>query len=549
MLSRAAFRALRATPSSTFPRIAPIASASQRSRFYANTPGKDNTWKPSDPIKFDESNKSRPNPVNPSEQPEFDAEAAPERNTAPETEPAEKPDATPAEPQKPLPDLRQGIPSTFAAEFAKAQAEADKGTHDPNNITDDPAKEPSSASAGREGGELPKSAYETSTDRRRNRVANWSYLLSALFGVTGAVYMGRNWDTEEEEKAHPDVPQGWTPSLMYKRAYARLNNQMGYYTEPTFPKLLPDMDPAPPLTLVLSLEDLLVHSEWTTKSGWRTAKRPGVDYFLRYLSQYYELVIFTSVKSMDADPIIRKLDPFQMVMWPLFREATRYEKGEYVKDLSCLNRDLSKTIIIDTDPSHVKLQPENAIILPKWKGQPGDTGLVGLIPFLEYLAMLAQGSNLDVRQALKSMEGKDISTEFARREAKMRAQFLADIEKDKAKRGKPRVGGFLTNQLGMGKQGNMILSDGTNVSEGMAQGKMMIDMFREIGRKNYEELDKEIRTNGQKYLKEREEEEKRMQEEQMKSMKSSAFGWFAGAPPAHTPSTTAPSAPQTPEQK
>ena len=29
-------------------------------------------------------------------------------------------------------------------------------------------------------------------------------------------------------------------------------------------------------------------------NGWRTAKRPGVDYFLAYLSQFYEIVIFTS---------------------------------------------------------------------------------------------------------------------------------------------------------------------------------------------------------------------------------------------------------------
>jgi len=28
--------------------------------------------------------------------------------------------------------------------------------------------------------------------------------------------------------------------------------------------------------------------------GWRTAKRPGVDYFLAYVSQFYEVVIFTS---------------------------------------------------------------------------------------------------------------------------------------------------------------------------------------------------------------------------------------------------------------
>jgi import inner membrane translocase subunit TIM50 len=79
------------------------------------------------------------------------------------------------------------------------------------------------------------------------------------------------------------------------------------------------------------LEDLLLHSEWSTKHGYRLAKRPGLDYFLRYLSSQYELVIFTSVKSMDADPIIRKLDPFRLVMWPLFREATRFEKGEYIK--------------------------------------------------------------------------------------------------------------------------------------------------------------------------------------------------------------------------
>jgi import inner membrane translocase subunit TIM50 len=546
MLSRAAIRTLRITPSSTspsiFPRTASIASTAQRSRFYANKPGRDNTWKTSDPIKFGEEKQSSDAPVNPGEQPEFDAAAAPERNTTPDA-----PDG-PQEPQKPLPDLRQGIPSTFADEIFKAQAQADakagagdQGAHDPN-VTDDPAKEPGSGPAGREGGQLPKSAYETSTDRRRNKFANWSYLISAFLAVTGAVFVGRPWETEEEEKANPDAPQGWTPALMYKRAHARLNNQMGYYTEPTFPKLLPDMDPAPPLTLVLSLEDLLVFSEWTTRNGWRTAKRPGVDYFLRYLSQYYELVIFTSVKMMDAEPIIRKLDPFQMVMWPLFREATRYEKGEYIKDLSCLNRDLSKTIIIDTDPSHVKLQPENAIILPKWKGTPGDKGLVALIPFLEYLAMLAQGSNLDVRQALKAMEGKEIPAEYARREAKLRTQFHEDLEKEKKKKGK--AGGFLMGQLGMGKQGAMILSDGTNVSEGMAQGKMMIDMFRDIGRRNYEDLDNEIRTNGQKYLKEREEEEKKMQEEQMKSMKTSAFGWLSGAPP---PPGAPPAAPTTPQ--
>lgn len=322
MLPRAAIRALRTRPSTLVPRTTPIVSTSQWRRSYASNkkPSKDQTWKPSDGVKFNESK-----PVHPKEQPEFDSAASPDQNTAPTTESPEQPQ----EPQKPLPDLRQGIPSTFGEEFA---AGAGKHEHNPNNITEDPDKEPAPGSGGgRESGELPKSAYETSTDRRRNRVAYWGYISTLVLGGVGAVYLGRDWESEEERNAHPDAPGGWSPGAIYARARERLSNQMGYYTEPTFPKLLPDMDPAPPMTLVLSLEDLLVHSEWTTKTGWRTAKRPGVDYFLRYLSQYYELVIFTSVRSTDADPIIRKLDPFRIVMWPLYREATRYEKGEYVK--------------------------------------------------------------------------------------------------------------------------------------------------------------------------------------------------------------------------
>lgn len=160
-------------------------------------------------------------------------------------------------------------------------------------------------------------------------------MYASILGISifGTIYLGRNWDTEDEEVKHPDAPSGWGLVLFYNRARARLRDMLDYYNEPTFPKLLPKVDPMfeQPYTLVLSLEDLLVHSEWTREHGWRSAKRPGVDYFLRYLSQYYELVIFTSVASLNADPIIRKLDPYRIVTWPLFREATRFKDGKYIK--------------------------------------------------------------------------------------------------------------------------------------------------------------------------------------------------------------------------
>lgn len=34
-------------------------------------------------------------------------------------------------------------------------------------------------------------------------------------------------------------------------------------------------------TLVLDLDDTLVHSDWTRGRGWRTFKRPGAEDFLR----------------------------------------------------------------------------------------------------------------------------------------------------------------------------------------------------------------------------------------------------------------------------
>ena len=226
----------------------------------------------------------------------------------------------------PLPDLTQGIPSTLDSELgsATASSRADPSSKD---IT------APFAPGGRGGENLPKSAYITSIDRRRNRIANMLFASFILLGITGTIYLGRDWDTLAEEEKHKDAPSGWGLRLFYGRAKARLYETIFYFNEPAFEKLLPDPRPEweRPYTLVLSLEDLLVHSEWAREHGWRLAKRPGVDYFLRYLSQYYEICIFTSVPYTNGDLILRKLDPFRIAMWPLFREATRYKNGEYIK--------------------------------------------------------------------------------------------------------------------------------------------------------------------------------------------------------------------------
>ncbi len=265
-----------------------------------------------------------------------DGNIAPQSTSPSFVDPAEaRSQAQEQEATGPLPDLTQGIPSTLDAEM-ESSAKADPTSL---NVTEDPSQ------SGGGGGSLPKEAYISSIERRRARLAAWALATVTGFIITGGVYLGRNWESEEEEKKHPDAPSGWGFLLFWNRMKARWHGTLEYYTEPAFPKLLPDTDPMweRPYTLVISLEDMLVHSEWTREHGWRMAKRPGVDYFLRYLSQYYELVIFTSQPSMIGHPIITKLDPYRIVMWPLFREATKYQSGEYIKVRSTFVTDQRKS--------------------------------------------------------------------------------------------------------------------------------------------------------------------------------------------------------------
>ena len=78
------------------------------------------------------------------------------------------------------------------------------------------------------------------------------------------------------------------------------------YADPPTDRLLPDLPPHAThvRTLVLDLDDVLVHSHWTRGRGWRTFKRPGVDDFLKGAAQYYEVVVYTSQLPTYADPIL-----------------------------------------------------------------------------------------------------------------------------------------------------------------------------------------------------------------------------------------------------
>ncbi|KAG0679240.1 mitochondrial inner membrane protein required for protein import [Pichia californica] len=353
--------------------------------------------------------------------------------------------------------------------------------------------------------EKPKDEFEQTRSRRNNTKSTidkkkefysrmfWFSFLAANLGFVG--YMARDYDPIEEPEIYKESDNGMSPSLIFKRLRTRLLGVSDVFSEPAFTDLLPPQPAGPyaqPMTLVLELDDLLVHSAWNYKKGWQTAKRPGLDYFLGYLSQYYEIVIFSRSSMAFAENTVAKLDPYHaFISYSLFKEVCRSKDGKLIKDLSLLNRDLSKVVIIDPDQDCYSMQPENAIPVAKWNGKKDD-GLIKLIPFLEYLAT---SHTKDVRDVLKSFDDKDhIPEEFAIRENKMRQ----DWQEAQAR-----------------KKSNDFFSTILGIPPSLRGAKKMpLDQIREQGQRNYLHMYNYLKENGEKLLKEEQEKTKELMADQ-----------------------------------
>jgi len=164
-----------------------------------------------------------------------------------------------------------------------------------------------------------------------------------------------------------------------------------------------------PYTLVLDLDETLIHfkpNPNNEESG--TIKiRPYLYQFLDNVKKYYELVIFTAATQEYADPIINALESNKKYFdYRLYRVHTIIIDNDFVKDLSKLGRDLSKTLIVDNMEQNYKLQKNNGItIRPFWGKDNEDSALIDL---LDILIKIAE-KNLDVRTGLKLFKEDIIS--------------------------------------------------------------------------------------------------------------------------------------------
>jgi CTD nuclear envelope phosphatase 1 len=80
-------------------------------------------------------------------------------------------------------------------------------------------------------------------------------------------------------------------------------------------------------------------------------KRPYCDDFLRRVSKWFNLVVFTASVQEYADPVIDWLEQERKYFSArYYRQHCTYRQGAYIKDLSSVEPDLSNVMILDNSP-------------------------------------------------------------------------------------------------------------------------------------------------------------------------------------------------------
>ena len=177
--------------------------------------------------------------------------------------------------------------------------------------------------------------------------------------------------------------------------------------------------PSPPSeskkTLFLDLDDTLVrvcelagtfsnmhvlHSRADFSFRLRTAgfeqrflvyKRGGLDQFLKFASEYFEVVLYTAATKEYADAVLGAIDPTGTIFaHRLYRnDCVQAGQGRYIKSLKKVaNRALNKCILVDDNEDNFSANPGNCLIIEPIDLDEQDTELRDLTFILTKLNLM-----------------------------------------------------------------------------------------------------------------------------------------------------------------
>eukprot|EP01104_Vermistella_antarctica_P018200 TRINITY_DN6661_c0_g1_i1.p1 TRINITY_DN6661_c0_g1~~TRINITY_DN6661_c0_g1_i1.p1 ORF type:complete len:280 (-),score=75.13 TRINITY_DN6661_c0_g1_i1:8-847(-) len=212
-------------------------------------------------------------------------------------------------------------------------------------------------------------------------------------GEDARPHRGEEGEEEEEEEEEED----YDPYLFIHLLPELSPAAEAYCSQSQIPDKPAD---SPPITLVLDLDETLVHcsvepmegpdltfpvsfgaSEYTVNAR----VRPHFKTFLERAAGRFEIVVFTASQEVYATKILDIIDPEHRIKYRLFRNTCINVYGNYLKHLAVLGRDLRKTVIVDNSPTAFGYHLDNGIPIESWFDDPNDTELLKLWDFLESL--------------------------------------------------------------------------------------------------------------------------------------------------------------------
>ncbi|XP_001361525.3 CTD nuclear envelope phosphatase 1 [Drosophila pseudoobscura] len=266
-----------------------------------------------------------------------------------------------------------------------------------------------------------------------------------LFAIMSSSASALDVDSSVNPSVEPSVAP--TPSMLVlvrNELYSYLRRLLGFLAARTLEFIRPDryiiykevapsrtcaiqLERVPRKTLILDLDETLLHSCYIdpeTKENvggsqvpacavpdyqihltidgiepilFSVFKRPHVDEFLDHVAQWYDLAIYTASVESYAARVVDMLDAGRGILQRRFyRQHCRSNTSIVSKDLTLVNRDLSRTLIIDNTPNAYRDFPHNAIPIKSFIYDPSDTELLKLLPFLDALRFTK-----DVRSILR----------------------------------------------------------------------------------------------------------------------------------------------------
>ena len=161
-----------------------------------------------------------------------------------------------------------------------------------------------------------------------------------------------------------------------EQSYVKMNNSLNSENMPNAPFIKSPMKKK--FCLVLDIDETISHT-LKLSCGFYFLLRPGTIEFLKQVSKYYEIIIFTSSPKHYADNILNKIDiEGNLISYRLYKNHVIFENGKSVKKLSMIGRDLKKTIFIDNLRSNAKYNIKNLCSITSWTSDIYDDKLIKL---------------------------------------------------------------------------------------------------------------------------------------------------------------------------